>query len=149
QKHAPRLSTYSPEASSKGESPSRVYSIGWAVSDCSISENDPRFVCAVVAYEELLQADGGRAGAITKVLDRQVVVEMRPKRRPLAMEDVSGLLGFSSPSCSSDDKDAQDQIERALSEIQMWALYACLEKAKKPPEARSVILIRGPLLPKL
>jgi hypothetical protein len=128
---------------------SRVYSIGWSVSDRSISENDPRFICAVVASKQVLAGEGRRASAISKIMERQFVIEMHPKLTRASTDDVSGVLGFLSPWGSTEDREAHEQLERALSDLQMWALYACLKKEKSQPKGRSAILIQGPLLPKL
>src|SRR6266478_1061533 len=62
------------ESPPAAEPPSRIFSIGWAVSERSISENDPRFVCALVAYEErVAQGGDAQSGTVSrvKVLERQ------------------------------------------------------------------------------
>jgi hypothetical protein len=126
-----------------------LFSIGWAYSNCAPSESDSRFIATVVVYEQVSNGGASEPEAPhNKVLDWHFVVDVHPKATTVTGDDVSGVLGLLSPWGSADDREAHDQFERALAEVQMWALYACLERAKKA-NGRSVILIEGPLLPKL
>src|SRR5437899_2196744 len=68
----PRISAHQDEPVPKRESPSRIFSVGWAVTDRSISENDCRYVCAVVAYDQVIQGSGDIDPA-RKILEKQFV----------------------------------------------------------------------------
>lgn len=126
--------------------PERIFGVGWAISDRSISSNDPRHVATVVTFDQAFH--NGRHGDPKERVTRRFILEIRSKWSPSPEEDVSGLLGLLSPWGTPDDREAHAKVERALAEIQIWALYQCLEEAKKEKRP-TAILLQGPLLPKL
>lgn len=119
-----------------------VFGIGWAVSGASISGKDTRHVATTVCYRQGLN-DTTNA---VRCFDHRFVLDMRADHSLRSDVDLSGLLGLLSPWRRPDDKDAHADLERALSDVLLWTLYRALDATKEEP---AVILLQGPLLPKL
>jgi hypothetical protein len=126
---------------------SKVFGIGWTISEEPVSPNDLRYVATIATYSQ--PGKGMPAAELPPFTEeKRYLLEIRPKWSRPSDDDISGVLGLLSPWGTPEDKKAHGDLERALSEIQMWALYRCLGEAKKE-KTRTAILLLGPLLPKL